>query len=137
MRFVNSCLILALATIPAAPSLLRAESPAYFRAGGGIAADDAVPLPETIDDDKSLLWKTPLAPGHSTPCVNGDSVYVTTFEKGKDAGTGKLFTVALNRETGEVRWRREAPAKKIEPFHSSSSPATASPACDGERVYAF
>ena len=129
--------ILTLTLLTATATKIFAESPAYFRAGGGIAADDAAPLPEKIDEHKSLLWKTPLAPGHSTPCVSGDSVYVTTFEKGKEPGTGKLFTVALSRDTGEIRWSREAPVKKIEPYHASSSPATASPACDGERVYSF
>lgn len=137
MRLLIFVMLPFLAIVAASPSFSRAESPTYFRAGGGIAADDNAPLPEKIDDEKALLWKTPLAPGHSTPCVYGDSVFVTTFEKGTDAGTGKLFTVALNRDTGEVRWSREAPAKKIETIHSSSSPATASPACDGERVYVF
>lgn len=124
MRIAKSCWFLLIPLVVAAPAVSLAESPAYFRAGGGIAADDAQPLPEKIDDEKALLWKTPLAPGHSTPCVAGDSVYVTTFEKGQEAGTGKLFTVALNRDTGEIRWSREAPAKKIETIHSSSSPAT-------------
>ena len=112
-------------------SPLCAAEPAYFRAGGGVAANDAAPLPEKIDAESSLLWRAPLASGHSTPCPHGDAIYVTSFDQ------GKLFTVALDRATGEVRWSREAPAKKIEPFHSSSSPATSSPACDGERVYSF
>jgi outer membrane protein assembly factor BamB len=58
---------------------------------------------------------------------------VTTF----DAEKKQLATLCLNRKTGQVRWKQVAPAKEVEPFHRTGSPATCSPACDGRRVYAF
>lgn len=112
-------------------SIHGAEPATYFRSRGGLPADDQVPLPENLEDAKALLWRVPIATGHSTPCVHGDGIYVTTFDN------GKLFTIAFEREAGKVRWTRECPAQKIESVHSSGSPATSSPACDGERVYAF
>ena len=39
--------------------------------------------------------------------------------------------------SSDLNWSREAPAEKIEPFHATGSPASATPACDGQRVYSF
>lgn len=107
-----------------------AEPVAFFRAGYGVV-DSAGSLPETIVSADGLIWKTPVAAGHSTPTVCGDGIYLTTFEN------GKLFTVALDRATGKVRWSQPVPHDRLEPYHPTGSPAAASCACDGERVYAF
>jgi len=103
----------------------------YFRQRGGVADNDTQPLPERFDAGEQLLWRQELAPGHSTPCVLGSRIFVTTY------ANEKLATVALNRETGEPLWTRVAPATRLEQFHPTSSPAVAVPACDGRRVYAF
>jgi outer membrane protein assembly factor BamB len=127
MRF--SSLLLAAAVL-STTSLPAAEPVAFFRADHGIA-DAAGPLPEAIDSADALLWKVPLAAGHSTPCIHGDAIYLTTFD-------GKaLATVALDRTTGATRWTRTVPNERIEPYHPTGSPAAASCACDGQRVYAF
>ncbi|HUY32747.1 MAG TPA: PQQ-binding-like beta-propeller repeat protein [Pirellulales bacterium] len=107
-----------------------AEETSYFRHGGGVAADDQQPLVETLEDEQ-LLWRVPLPPGHSTPCVHGEAIYLTTFEN------DELATVALDRRSGRTLWRQVAPAERIELYHVTSSPAVATPACDGERVYVF
>ncbi|HEX4130745.1 MAG TPA: PQQ-binding-like beta-propeller repeat protein [Pirellulales bacterium] len=121
--------------IASAGAVCRAETTAageftYFRADRGLADDDAGPLPETFDD-KELVWRQPIAPGHSTPCVSGDRIFLTTFD-GKE-----LATLALDRATGKPLWRQVAPAKEIEKYHTTGSPAAATPACDGHRVYSF
>ena len=101
----------------------------YFRYDGGIAGDDQK-FPERLDES-TQKWRMPLASGHSTPCVYGDAIYVTTFDN------GHLATVALDRRTGQRRWTQPAPTSRIESYHATSSPAAATPACDGERVYVF
>ena len=103
----------------------------FFRSDQGLAADDQRPLPDDLTVEGALKWRTPLAPGHSSPCVTNDAIYVTTFEE------EKLETVALDRATGRIKWRRAAPATRLEPFHPTGSPAAATPACDGRRVYSF
>lgn len=101
----------------------------YFRHDGG-AAEDAQKLPDRVDNS-TQKWRVPLASGHSTPCVYGDAIYVTTFDG------EKLRTLSLDRQTGETRWRQTAPTSRIEQYHATSSPAAATPACDGQRVYVF
>ena len=44
-----------------------AEPNSYFRSGSGVPLDDRVALPDDIESDSALLWRTPLASGHSSP----------------------------------------------------------------------
>ena len=88
-------------------------------------------LPAAIGPDRNLLWKVPLPPGHSSPVVHGDRVYVTGVED------ESLYTLGLDRETGEVLWRVEADYRKLEEIHRDGSHAQSSPATDGQRVVSF
>jgi outer membrane protein assembly factor BamB len=45
--------------------------------------------------------------------------------------------VALDRATGKVSWRQEVAYEVLGAVHTLSSPATATPVVDGERVYAY
>ncbi len=104
----------------------------YFRHDHGVAKGNH-PLPTDFSKDAKLLWRTALPPGHSTPCVCGDSIFLTTYR----AEEKELATVALERATGKIRWKKVVPAPTIEPVHASGSPASATPACNGKQVFAF
>lgn len=110
----------------------HAQERAYFRHDFGLATSDQ-PLPGDFEKDARQLWKTELPPGHSSPCVIGDSIFITTFDK----ETKELATVALDRKSGTIRWRQVVPTKEIEAVHATGSPATATPACNGQQVFAF
>jgi outer membrane protein assembly factor BamB len=116
-----------------ASGALADDSPAWprFRGldGSGIAANGKPPADFGVD--KNLLWKTELPAGVSSPVVAGDRVFVTGVE-----GT-KLLTICLGRKDGKILWQREAPAQAIEKVHEFSSPAAATPATDGRRVYVY
>src|SRR5215212_5266613 len=79
----------------------------------------------------NVLWKTQIAPGVSSPCIVGERVFVSGFED------GKLLTIGIDARTGKVLWKQAAPATKIESTHKMGSPASATPASDGERVYSY
>ena len=111
---------------------IRAQEAVYFRHDFGIAKD-AKPLPSNFESDAKQLWRATLPPGHSTPCVCGDAIYLTTFQ----ADEQELATVALDRATGELRWRQVVPTKNFEPVHATGSTATSSPACNGKQVFVF
>jgi outer membrane protein assembly factor BamB len=113
------------------PIIATAGEPvAYFRAEHGVI-DKAGTLPEAVDSGDAIVWRVPIAKGHSTPTISGDAIYLTTFDD------GKLKTVCLDRTTGAERWSQTAPSERIEPYHPTGSPAAASCACDGQRVYTF
>jgi outer membrane protein assembly factor BamB len=98
----------------------------------GIASGTAAP-PTEFGPSKNLLWKTPLSSGHSSPVIWGDRIFLT----GVNTERKKLEVMALNRTTGAVLWRQDVPVDQLEPVHEISSPATATPVVDGERVYVY
>jgi len=123
--------VLPLAATWAASLSLSAEPLSYFRRHGGVSDDEKLALPDRFEKGKGSVWRQELGPGHSTPCIHGKHIFLTTFEE------KELATVALDRATGKVLWRQVAPAKDLEKVHESGSPAACTPACDGERVYSF
>jgi len=87
--------------------------------------------PVHFGPSSNVLWQIALPPGHSSPCVWGDRLFLTGLEQ------GKLQTLCLNRLTGKILWRRDAPAGKLEPTHRVGSPASPTPVADGERVCVY
>jgi outer membrane protein assembly factor BamB len=136
MRWMAPCALVTVIGL-ACPTALAA-SPAegdswpQFRgrnaAGVALASD---PLPAQIGPETNVLWKTPLPPGHSSPVVHGDRIYVTAV-RGE-----QLLTIALDRATGRVLWEDEAPHETLEAIHRIGSHAQPSPATDGQLVVSF
>jgi outer membrane protein assembly factor BamB len=120
----------ALGLLITASIVLGADWP-QFRGpnASGVAASDAIP-PAKFGSAK---WKTPLPAGHSSPSVWGDRVFLTSF----DVSSKKLELLCVSAKTGAILWRHVAPAPQIEETHVVSNPATASPAVDEKRVYAY
>jgi outer membrane protein assembly factor BamB len=113
--------------------------------GAGVGVGTRV-LPDEIAPGKNVAWKTPLPPGHSSPVLYGDHIYLTAAELGKDADAGRdkivdeggrLFTYCLRRKDGSVLWRREVPRPRLERYQRTNSPASPSPAADEMGVYVF
>src|SRR5437867_10634443 len=89
-----------------------------FRGPNGSGVADGQKPPVEFGPDKNVKWKIPAPSGLSSPIVAGDKLVLTAFDG------GKLYTVAYHRADGKEAWRREASAKKIEPFmKSEGSPA--------------
>lgn len=102
-----------------------------FRGSNAVGLAGKVPLPTEIGPTQNVLWKTPLSPGHSSPVVFGDRIYLTGVK------AERLITIAIDRASGKILWEREAPHKKLEVIHKIGSHAQSSPATDGERVVSF
>src|SRR5437763_14624136 len=82
----------------------RASDWPQFRGpnGSGRPTHDA-PLPAELGPGTNVLWKTALPPGHSSPVVVGDRVYLTAVRQ------KRLVTLALDRRSGKLLWEAEAP----------------------------
>ncbi|HTM47432.1 MAG TPA: PQQ-binding-like beta-propeller repeat protein [Bryobacteraceae bacterium] len=116
----------------AAAALTAASEWPQFRGPNASGVSDQTRIPVEFGPDKSVVWKTALPPGNSSPAVAGDRIYVTAVER------DKLFTIALERSTGRILWRRESPRpreQKIE--RPANGPVSATPATDGRNVYSF
>jgi outer membrane protein assembly factor BamB len=96
----------------------------------GISTDTNIPV--EFGPAKNVVWKTTVPPGHSSPVLAGDKIFLTASED------EKLLTLALDRASGRILWRREAPRpRKQEIERPANGPASASPASDGRNVYVF
>lgn len=102
-----------------------------FRGPNGSGLADARGLPVTFGPGQNEIWKTPLPAGHSSPVLSRRHVLVTALE-GDD-----LLTIAVDRMSGKVAWRRVVPRSRTQTVDKRNHPASPSPATDGENVYVF
>ena len=112
-------------------ALVAAADWPQFRGPMGLGVADEKRLPVEFGPAKNVVWKTALPPGHSSPILVGPHIFVTAFEG------EKLLTIALDRASGKVLWRREAPRPRKEFMQQTNSPASGSPVSDGKNVYVF
>lgn len=111
-------------------ALHAADWPAFRGANSsGIGANRAIPT--DMAPSTNVLWKTPLPPGHSSPVLVGDSIFVTGWQD------DNLLVISLDRNSGRIRWRRELRRPRRQELHKSNSPASPSVASDGRSVFAF
>jgi outer membrane protein assembly factor BamB len=96
------------------------------------APEHELTLPVEFGPERAI-WMTPLPPGHSSPCIWGDRIFLTAF----DRESQHLETLCLARADGKILWRQTAPAGTTEKVHPISTPANATPATDGQRVYTY
>lgn len=103
-----------------------------FRGPNGSGVSSETNLPVEFGPEKNVIWKTPLPPGHSSPVLAGDRIFVSAHE-----GEMKLLVLSLDRAGGKIVWRREILKPRAQKLHKSNSPASPSPVTDGRNVYAF
>ncbi len=96
----------------------------------GVAHPEQTPPIDLVSGEK-LVWKIPLISGASSPCIWNNRIFLTGFDKEKQ----QLQVMCYERSNGKLIWNRIVPAKEIEKYHVVGSPADATPATDGERVY--
>jgi outer membrane protein assembly factor BamB len=102
-----------------------------FRGPNGSGVADEKPLPREIGPGSGVIWKTTVPAGKSSPVLTSDRIYLTGHEN------GALLTFALDRKSGKILWRREAPGRRDEKRHTLNDPASPSPVTDGANVYVF
>ncbi|PYS68171.1 MAG: hypothetical protein DMF69_20975, partial [Acidobacteria bacterium] len=112
-----------------------AEDWAQFRGPNGSGVSATTGLPTEFGPNKNVVWKTELPPGHSSPVLTRDRIFVTAHSNEKD--NHKLFVICLDRETGKLLWQREVPRSLVGRLQNVNGPASPSPVTDGENVYVF
>src|SRR6516162_6283084 len=89
--------------------------------------------PVEFGPDQNVLWKTAVGAGLSSPIIWEGRIFLTEFDRAKK----QLATLCIDRGTGKILGRRTVAPEQIEKVHAISSPAAATPATDGERVYVY
>jgi len=102
-----------------------------FRGPNGAGLASGVRLPDALYPEKNLLWSADLPPGHSSPCLTDERVFVT------GASGKELATLCLERASGKVLWTRALAVETLENAREGNGPASPTPATDGEHVIAY
>ena len=97
----------------------------------GIAPEKSIP-PIHFNADTNLLWETEMLPGWSSPCIVNDKIFLTGF----DDSDSLLYTLAINRENGEILWKNSAKPDNYYSLHPINTYANPTVASDGERIFA-
>jgi outer membrane protein assembly factor BamB len=113
----------------------RAEDWPQWRGPGrdGIAAATPVWPADLGEETLVEQWRRPFGPSYSGPLVVGERLFTTETRNGQQEAV-----TALDRRTGEVLWEAEWEGAMQVPFFAAANGSwiRATPACDGERVYA-
>ncbi|MGH9967284.1 MAG: PQQ-binding-like beta-propeller repeat protein [Pyrinomonadaceae bacterium] len=112
-----------------------AEDWSQFRGPNGSGVSATTGLPIEFGLNKNVVWKTPLPPGHSSPVVTRNRIFVTAHTKEKE--NYKLLVICLDRQTGKLLWQREVPRSSVGRLQNVNGPASPSPVTDGSNVYVF
>src|SRR5436190_24168038 len=111
--------------------VLAADWP-QFRGPNASGVSDETNLPVEFGPDRNVVWTTAIPPGNSSPSVAGDKIFLTAVEN------DKLFTIALDRATGRILWRREAPRPRKQVIERpANGPVSGTPVSDDTNVYVF
>ena len=134
--------------LPALPVAKQEKPPDYrhnwpgFRGlGNGHAPPGDYPRAWDAAKGEGVLWKTPVTiPGHSSPVIWGDRIYLTGGEE------RRRVVLCFDRTDGRRLWTRlvrtppeSDAAKRKEPLqvYPDTGYAASTPVTDGERVYAI
>ncbi len=109
----------------------RAPDWTRFRGPNGSGISAAKGIPTTFNRTTNLLWRLEMPPGHSSPILFGDRLYLTAFRG------DQLFTIAVDRTAGKVLWEKEGPVRARPLVDKRNSPASPSPAVDESGIYVF
>jgi outer membrane protein assembly factor BamB len=102
-----------------------------FRGPNGSGVAEGSTLPAEFGAKKNLAWKAAVPFARSSPVVTADRVFLTASED------DKLITLALDRKTGKVLWRRDVMRARHMPIYKANDAASPTPVSDGKNVYVF
>ena len=102
-----------------------------FRGPNGSGVSEATNVPTEFGPASKLAWRLALPPGHSSPILWGDRIYLTAFR-----GTA-LVTMAIDRNKGQIIWERRAPGEATKSVDARNNAASPSPAVEADSVYVF
>lgn len=88
--------------------------------------------PVKWSEQENIRWRiTPPGRGHATPCVLGERIYLPAGDPAQQA----IWLLCYDRATGQKIWQAEVYHGPLPKIHEDNSYASATPACDGERIF--
>lgn len=134
--------LLAAVTLIAPDAAAASDWPRFRGENGSGVSTDSGATPVQWSESKNLRWSVDLpGPGNSSPIVVGDRVIVTSWSGENPPEDLQRHLSCYDRQTGKELWSKELmPRVEDEAFRgmfTENGYASHTPACDGERIYAF
>ena len=136
--------ILLLVAVVTSGTVLSDTTWPSWRGPNGNSVSSSKSLPTKWSDKENVAWKTPIAgDGASSPCIWGDSVFITAQDN------EKLVALKFDFKTGKNLWSKELSTgeairdplrgkpgdqRRRQKFHKLHNLASPSPATDGKAV---
>lgn len=116
-----------------------AEDWTQFRGPNGSGVSTSTGLPVEFGPQKNVVWKTALPPGHSSPVLTRNRIFITAHSEvnKNEKENYKLLVICLDRQTGKLLWQREVPRSIGGRLQNVNGPASPTPVTDGSNVYVF
>jgi len=114
-----------------ATSVGRNDEWLQFRGPNGAGVAEASIVPAEFGVRKNLAWKTSVPFARSSPVVTADRIFLTASEG------DKLITLALDRNSGKVLWRRDVARPRQMTIYKANDAASPTPVSDGRNVIVF
>ncbi len=120
--------VLLLAALWSIPALGWCGDWPQWRGPFGNGSTEETNLPESCDPAKAKWAVTLPGPGHSTPIVSGERIFLTSI----DRSGGGVFALCLDLENGKILWRKRLGEDAKAPQNNGATP---SPATDGKTIW--
>jgi len=128
-------ILFALLILALALTSVAAEDWTQFRGPNGTGVSVSTGLPTEFGPDKNVVWMTPVPPGHSSPVLTRNKIFLTAHTNEKE--NHRLMVICLDRQTGKPLWQRDVPRSRVGRLQNVNGPASPSPVTDGDNVYVF
>lgn len=141
---LSKVFILLLVAVVTSGTVLSDTNWPSWRGPNGNSVSSSKSLPTTWSDKENVAWKTPIAgDGASSPCIWGDSVFITAQDN------EKLMALKFDLKTGKNLWSKELSTgeairdplrgkpgdqRRRQKFHKLHNLASPSPVTDGKAV---
>lgn len=116
-----------------AASVAMAENWPCWRGPRGDGTSLETSIPTQWSATNNIAWKVAVpGEGHSSPILWNGRLFLTTAVK----ESGERVLLSLDRKTGELLWQQTVIKAPLEAKNNENSYASATPATDGEKIYA-
>ncbi|MHB8900457.1 MAG: PQQ-binding-like beta-propeller repeat protein, partial [Thermoguttaceae bacterium] len=100
--------------------------------GDGSSLDTAIPLTWNGPSGKNIAWKVEVPGiGHASPIVWNDRLFLVACLEEEE----QRVLACYNSLTGQKLWQQVVLTSPLETRHQLNSPASSTPATDGQFVY--
>ncbi len=124
--------VLACAMLTGTTAALAEDWPQFRGPNASGVSTESKNLPVAFSNTDKVLWSAELGEGIACPIIAGGRTFATTMV---DKHT--FAVISFDAATGKEQWRKTFPTGPLPDITPPNTPASSTPASDGDRVYVY